>query len=73
MSNNIDKLTDRERKLLYDQQYRESYFNPTFKGFLKRYPNISILKVGWALYWRLFIMMTGIYIALAIIIILLDS
>lgn len=44
-----------------------SMFNPHFKDFLKKNPNISMLKLSWALYWRLQIILLPIIIIISII------
>lgn len=42
-------------------------FNPKFKNFLKKYPDISMLKLAWAIFWRLQIVLLPISIILSVI------
>ena len=42
-------------------------FNPKFKKLLKKYPEISMLKLSWALYWRLALIILPVSILVSLI------
>jgi len=41
-------------------------FNPKFNDFLKENPNISMLKLSWAVFWRIQVILLPISILLAV-------
>lgn len=45
--------------------------NPNFKEFTEKYPNKTLIGVGWAFYWRfavLFLVIEAIIVLLALVI-----
>lgn len=65
------------KKKELEKKYKPIRFNPSFKDFLKENPNISILKLSFALWWRLqlliLIIAIPVFILLEILIILLNT
>jgi len=47
-------------------------FNPKLKEFLEENPNQTILGFAWSCYWRLYVTIFGIAIAIAILVQLLE-
>ena len=48
-------------------------FNPKLKDFLEKDPEKSLLSFAWSCYWRIWLVVTGIYIAIVVLIIVVDS
>jgi len=42
-------------------------FNPTLKEMEERYPDISILGLWWSWYWRLALIIIGVWIVFVLI------
>ena len=42
-------------------------FNPRVKDFLKKKPNITLIGLGWAFYWRFAVLVLGVELILFII------
>ena len=38
-------------------------FNPKFKDFMEENKNITLIGVGWAAWWRLYVVVLGIIFA----------
>lgn len=41
--------------------------NPKWIKFVEEHPNMTLLGLSWALYWRLAVVTFGVYIALAVV------
>lgn len=48
-------------------------FNPKLIDFLEKNKNVTLIGTAWALYWRLALVVGGIYIVLAIVILIFGS
>lgn len=63
--------------MIKKKKYKPIKFNPNFKDFLKENPDISILKLSFALWWRLqlliLIIAIPVFILLEVLIILLNT
>lgn len=42
-------------------------YNPKIKDFLEQKPNLTVIGLYWAGYWRLFLAIFGVYLAFVII------
>ena len=40
------------------------WFNPTFREFVNKYEDKSMLGMAWSLYWRLSLVILGVYVVL---------
>lgn len=62
--------------MIKKKKYKPIKFNPNFKDFLSENPDISILKLSFALWWRLQLLILTIaipvFILLEVLIILLN-
>jgi len=50
-----------------------SKFNPKVKDFLEKKPNLTILGLWWAWYWRLLTVIIGISVSLVIMLAVLSK
>ena len=41
--------------------------NPTYKEFMEKHPDKTVIGMAWAFYWRIVVLIIGLEIALMII------